>query len=94
MKFPDLQPGALVRVRWEDAYATTETWIKDQDFNEAKHGIQAVYTVGYVWRRTRRQVILAQSIGVNDAEVGSTMAIALPWISEVKVLALPPEPVT
>lgn len=77
-----LKIGTWVKITWDDAVGSDEGWIDD---HKVETEIAACITVGKVIKKDRKQVVLAQSAGPNDNQVGNIWAIPLGWINQVEV---------
>lgn len=68
----------LVEVTWYDACSYRE----DMDLRKARKKCRLMVrrTVGYLVRRTKRVVVVAQTFDPEDKMVASTWAIPAPWV--------------
>lgn len=72
--------GNWVRVTWDDAVGSDEGWVEAKD-----HTTQTAscITVGKIIRKDKKQVVLAQSAGADDEQVGNIWAVPLGMITAV-----------
>lgn len=77
-----LKHGNWVRVTWDDAVGSDEGWVEARDHTTQ---VASCITVGKVIRKDRKQVVLAQSAGADDEQVGNIWAVPLGMITAVEV---------
>lgn len=77
-----LKLGQCVRITWDDAVGSDEGWVDAKDHQTV---IAGCVTVGKVVRKDRKQIVLAQSWGTNDEQVGNLWAIPRGMITTIEV---------
>lgn len=78
-----MKPGDIVLITWRDATALQDGYW--EAFKTAKrHTAAKAHTVGFLVRRTKRQITVMQSFHKQGA--GGVFTIPTDWVTRIKVL--------
>lgn len=67
----------LVVVEWEDAWSH-DGWIGDEDAEEEAKNQAKVMTAGYIIRRDKNGIALAQGVGLHKGQIGYSGIFVIP----------------
>lgn len=85
-KVETLFADKLVCVRWEDSRNPRRTWIYEDDLDDSD-SICICYTVGFLIKDSKKEIMIAQSISDIDSDpkqINGIMAIAKSCILDIR----------
>jgi len=81
-------PGKLVLIEWQDSCSLNESW-QDVETATQYHTSITCYSVGWVLRKDKQDIVIAATFDEAIKNVGEITAIPLSCVLRIKNLKMP-----